>query len=115
MKTSSGPEEAKAAFLNWIGIDAAPETLDRRYRNEHPGEGWHDSVHDYREVGMHAFQKWRSEEPLPDWCQQCLRECGDDASVFRLMNQLGYGADDVHEPDIDTGKAFLFRPRGDCD
>ena len=109
------PEEAKAAFLNWIGIDAAPEALDRRYRNDHPDEGWHDSVHDFREVGMHAFQKWRSEKPLPEWCQQRLRECGDHTSVSDLMHQLGYGADDVHEPDIDTGKAILFRPRGDHD
>ena len=84
-------------------------------RRRDPGEGWDDSVHDFREVGMHAFQKWRLGEPLPEWCQQRLRECGDHASVSELMHQLGYGADDVHDPDIDTGKAFLFRPRLDCD
>ena len=104
------PEEAKAAFLKWIGIDASAAGLDRKYRNEHPGEGWHDSVHDYSEVGDHAYQKWKNAGDLPPWCKERLGEMAGNPGVVELMAQFGYLADGVAEPDIDTGEVTLFRP-----
>lgn len=109
------PEEAKAAFLRWIGVDVDATDLDRRYRNDHPDEGWHDSVHDYREVGTHAFQKWKQAEDLPPWCQQRLQEWGEHAGVHELMASLGYVEDGVREPDIDAGRAKLFQPKEPSD
>ncbi len=104
------PEAAKMAFLRWIGIDVDPARIDRRYRNEHPGEGWHDSVHDYREIGTHSLQKWRRAEDLPPWCRQRLSEWADDPEVADLMRRLGYGAEHLTTPSLDPGAATFFQP-----
>ena len=105
------PEAAKSDFLNWLGFDVDPGDLDKTYRNEHPSEGWHDSVHDHREVGVHALQKWKQAgDDLPRWCRDRLRAWRDDDAVIGMMNQLGYSDDGFEDPKLPEGRIRLFRP-----
>ncbi len=107
------PEEAKAAFLNWLGFGADAADLDRKYRNEHPGEGWHDSVHDYREVGTHALQKWKQVGELPEWAERALPRWKEDEEASEMMRLFGYTEDGFCDLAIEDGSIAAFRPSGE--
>ena len=104
------PEQAKATFLNWLGIEASGADLDRTYRNEHPDEGWHDSVHDHREVGTHALQKWRKEKNVPVWCRVRLQQLDNHEDVRKTMAVCGYTDDGFSELPPMSGPAKWFCP-----
>lgn len=103
------PEQAKAGFLQWLGFDVSAADVDRRYEIHNPGESWHDSVFEYREVGDHALQKWQRAGDLPPWANQILPAWQDDAEVSSTMAAFGYGetgfVDEPLSPDC-----HFFRP-----
>lgn len=104
------PEQAKACYLGWLGFDVEASGLDRRYRNEHPGEGWRDSVHDYKEIGAFALQKWASASGLPDWCSSRLQDWQGDGEVAEMMRAFGYDLKGFRDPQLGPGPFALFRP-----
>jgi hypothetical protein len=106
----SFPREAKSAFLNWMGIETDPDQLDLKYRNEHPEEGWHDSVHDYKEVGKHALQKWKSVGALPPWCVTRLAEQNNHQAVIAMMQKFGYTDEGFGPPNLATGAFTFYQP-----
>ena len=105
------PEHAKAAFLRWVGFDVTAEDLDRRYYNQHPGEGWHDSVHDYSEVGTHELQKWSKEKTLPGWASDLMPRWQEEPLAVEMMRQMGYTADGFTDPEWTSEKLRLFEPK----
>ncbi|MEM7386206.1 MAG: sulfotransferase [Verrucomicrobiota bacterium] len=87
------PEHCKTAYLQWLGFDVEEEDIDRRYTDQHPGDGWSDSVHDYREVNDMALQKWTKTPDLPDWASSILQSWQEDPGVTALMRSYGYTID----------------------
>ena len=68
-------------------------------------------MHDYREVSVHALQKWKNAgDDLPAWCVDNLKTWRDDDQVAEMMNNLGYGDDGYFEPELPAGAIRLFRP-----
>ena len=106
------PEASKADFLKWLGFEVSAEDLDRRYRNENPEEGWHDSVHDYREVNDHALQKWRQAGKLPGWARENLAGWKRHPQTSELMKAFGYDEEGFTEPQFVAEKCRFFRPPG---
>lgn len=84
------PEDSKATFLQWLGFDACASDLTRDYEIHNPGESWHDSVFEYREVGTHALQKWRKAADLPAWAEPLLTIWQGDPEVVSTMAAFGY-------------------------
>ena len=91
------PVEAKAAFLQWIGLEADAANLDDSYTIAHEGEGWHDSVHDHRKVGGFALEKWRQADVGDAALQARLGKWVDDPEVAELMRLFGYANDPLGE------------------
>ena len=103
------PTEAKAAFLRWLDFDVTPHQLDRSYEVQHPGEGWHDSVFEQREVSAGALQKWQSVSDPPGWAAELIPAWQDDPGIAATMASLGYTAEGFGAPDLENLEN-LFRP-----
>jgi len=105
------PEQAKASYLQWLGFDIDAGDLDRHYEVQNPGESWHDSVFERREVGGHALQKWRSVKSPPAWAASLLPAWQDDPGATAMMQLFGYDAGGVTEPQL-HGFSNVFHPTG---
>ena len=105
------PEQAKATYLQWLGFDVSAGDLDRHYEVQNPGESWHDSVCEPREVGGHALQKWRTVESPPEWAARLLPAWQDDPEATAMMQLFGYGADGLTDTQL-HGATNQFQPPG---
>ena len=92
-----------------IDFDVTAEEIDRHYEVQHPGESWHDSVFDRREVGDHALQKWKSVEDPPAWAAQLFDAWHDDQEIAATMQALGYHPEGFADPELDE-LDNIFRP-----
>ncbi len=105
------PEQAKASYLQWLGFDIDAGDLDRHYEVQNPGESWHDSVFERREVGGHALQKWRSVKSPPAWAASLLPAWQDDPGATAMMQLFGYDAGGVTGTQL-RGASNVFHPTG---
>ncbi|MDA0813854.1 MAG: hypothetical protein O3C21_15870, partial [Verrucomicrobia bacterium] len=101
------PEHAKAAFLTWLGIPATPESINREYVNQNPGEGWDDSVHKRRDVSDYAIQKWTKMGQLPATLTSVLGSWQQNPEAREMMRLLGYHETGFTQPAL-SGEGFTF-------
>ncbi|MEZ5327197.1 MAG: sulfotransferase [Verrucomicrobiales bacterium] len=101
------PEHAKAAFLTWLGIPTAPESINREYVNQNPGEGWDDSVHKRRDVSDYAIQKWTKMGQLPDTLTSVLGSWQENSEAREMMRLFGYHETGFTRPAL-SGEEFVF-------
>jgi len=104
------PEQAKIDFLKWLDLDVDEAQIDRSYEVHNPGESWHDSVYEHKEVGSHALQKWKQMENLPNWAERLLPAWKEDAKVAALMKRFGYNEDGFSDPELSEEKFGFFFP-----
>ena len=107
------PEKAKIDFLRWLGLDVEEDQIDRSYYVHNPGESWHDSVYEHKEVGEHALQKWQQVRDLPAWATRLLPAWKEDPEVSDLMKRFGYDEDGFSSPGLEANSYKLFSPRSD--
>ena len=104
------PEQAKIDFLKWLGLSVDEEQVDRSYQVHNPGESWHDSVYEHKEVGDHALQKWQQMKNLPTWAERLLPAWRDDSKVSALMKRFGYDENGFSPPALSDEKLNIFTP-----
>lgn len=107
------PEHAKAAFLTWLGIPTMPESINREYVNQNPGEGWDDSVHRRRDVSDYAIQKWTKMGQLPAPLTSVFGFWQENPEAREMMRLFGYHQTGFTQPAL-SGEGFtLFRQAPD--
>ena len=109
------PEQAKIDFLKWLGLSVDEAQIDRSYEVHNPGESWHDSVYEHKEVGDHALQKWQQMETLPAWAERLLPAWQDDSRVSELMKRFGYHENGFSAPELSSANFNLFCPDDQTD